>query len=87
MPSHNHSGSTNWVGEHNHRVIGYYSAGGSGQRGVQNIISNNSNTADVGYTSNSGGHSHTVSIGNTGSNSTHNNMQPYLSVYIWKRTV
>ena len=86
LPSHNHSASSNWAGEHNHRIIAYFSSGGSGQRGVQNIISNNSNTADVGYTSNSGGHSHTVSIGNTGSNSAHNNIQPYVSVYIWKRT-
>lgn len=33
-----------------------------------------------------GAHSHTVSIGNTGGNESHNNMQPYLTVYRWKRT-
>ena len=31
-------------------------------------------------------HGHTISINNTGSNQTHNNMQPYLAIYIWKRT-
>lgn len=28
---------------------------------------------------------HTISINNTGSNQIHNNMQPYLAIYIWKR--
>lgn len=31
-------------------------------------------------------HSHTVTVGSTGGGQAHNNMQPYLSVYMWKRT-
>ena len=31
-------------------------------------------------------HTHTVTVNNTGSGSAMNNMQPYLAVYMWKRT-
>ena len=34
-----------------------------------------------------GSHSHSMSINNAGSNTAHNNIQPYISVYIWRRTV
>lgn len=33
-----------------------------------------------------GSHAHSVSISNTGSNTAHNNQQPYIAVYIWRRT-
>ena len=33
-----------------------------------------------------GGHSHTITISNQGSNTPHNNMQPHINVYMWKRT-
>ena len=38
-------------------------------------------------TSNSGAHTHTVSISNTGDSNAHNNMPPYYSCYMWRRTV
>lgn len=31
-------------------------------------------------------HSHSVTVNNNGSSQSHNNMQPYISCYIWKRT-
>jgi microcystin-dependent protein len=39
----------------------------------------------AGCTSITGGHTHTLTIGSTGGGSAHNNMPPYLAVYVFKR--
>ena len=31
-------------------------------------------------------HSHNLTINNIGNNTAHNNIQPYIAVYIWRRT-
>lgn len=31
-------------------------------------------------------HTHTIAIANTGNNTAHNNMMPYFSLFMWKRT-
>ena len=85
LASHSHTGSTNSAGAHSHTTkIGYNSASGSGygkymppDSGVQRNDNLASNSA--------GNHSHTVSINNTGGNTPHNNIQPYISCHIWKR--
>ena len=46
----------------------------------------NDNDNALPNTSTDGNHSHTVTINNTGSNTAHNNLQPYISCYIWCRT-
>ena len=79
MPSHAHSASTNTTGGHNHSY--QWVLGGS------TMVPNGGGAyGSTQWTSWNGDHAHTVSVGNTGSSQSHNNMQPYITCYIWKRT-
>lgn len=83
MPIHNHSASTNTTGDHAHQVYGrpYENNDWEGIASAQGDVKTSP------WTSTNGTHNHTVSVGNAGSSQSHNNMPPYLSVYIWKRVV
>ncbi len=81
MPAHNHIASISTTGNHTHtlkvvddeRSAGNYAAGGASfQNGTAT-------------TNSSGNHTHTIVIDNTGLSQAHNNLQPYISIYIWKR--
>ncbi len=90
LPSHNHSipqlnGSTNTTGGHSHKY--------GSSRDLAAPGSNHGTAFQAsGYdTSVSGEHQHTVTTtestaGKTGENVKHNNMPPYINVYMWKRT-
>lgn len=51
--------------------------------GTFNISNSNGNYSAVGSSFTT---PRTLSVGNTGGDKPHNNMPPYLSVYVWKRT-
>lgn len=82
MPSHNHSASSNNTGAHTHNSPDADYAGGNGKAFDSG---DHAGTYKI-PTSSAGSHSHTISIGNTGSGSSHNNMPPYLGLYVFKRT-
>jgi hypothetical protein len=86
--SHTHSASTNTTGSHAHT---YNNAGGG------NVWLRNFSTIANGYyseaafnpdnqTGAAGNHSHTVTVDSTGSSGTNANIQPYITVKMWKRT-
>lgn len=95
MPSHKHSASTSSynikgtfggdrTGCHNYTVTsGVFSK--SATTGNFYGAKQDESIRGSTYTLNST-HSHNIMVNNTGSNDAHNNIQPYISVYIWKRT-
>lgn len=62
----------------------------SGWSGSTSSVSHSHSGSISGSVSSAGSHTHsisgTVTIGSTGSGQAHENMPPYLSVYMWKRT-
>lgn len=87
LPSHGHSASTNTTGNHNHcTYMPTVTNQGSDFGKAGNEFANSGPGRLNLYTEYGGNHSHTVTIDNTGSNTAHNNLQPYISCYIWQRT-
>lgn len=85
---HNHTGSATTSGStHTHALTMQASHGESGNGGVPRFsdgdIWSPYKTQNL---SAAGEHSHAITINNSGGGQAHNNMQPYLSVYMWKRT-
>lgn len=83
--SHSHTGSSSSAGSHTHDVrwdtnSGSYRTGiGGGSNGALAAV-------EQGLLSSSGAHTHSVTVDATGSSGTNANLQPYITVAMWKRT-
>lgn len=81
LPEHGHTATSSATDKHSHTLTAYANASGGGGKGYWFDRSGSLDTTQSG-----GDHNHIVTISNTGGSQSHNNMQPYLSCYMWKRT-
>lgn len=88
MPTHSHSftGSSASAGNHAHEMKGYEKATASGTVGYRPGGGGSASAGDI--IKSAGSHTHTISgtIGSSGSGAEHTNLQPYITVYFWRRT-
>ena len=91
---HTHTGSTNSTGSHTHASPAPMDCGGqypfgstsSPSGSISYFCDSNGTTGSKALTASAGEHSHTVTVGSTGSSGTNANLQPYVVVKMWKRT-
>ena len=80
--SHTHTGTTNTTGSHTHNLT----LGVGGFEGPRASSYDSNSVSITQTTSSAGDHSHTFTTDSTGSSGTNANLQPYITVAMWKRT-
>jgi hypothetical protein len=96
---HVHSGSTSGVGDHNHTLTLDNTTGAGGTPGPKWSALTSATQTSTATTAGAGAHSHSFTTGgmsanhqhafttgSSGSSATNANIQPYITVYMWKRT-
>ena len=88
--SHTHTGTTNSDGTHSHSALfGYSNDFDYFGNNVSGFTYNGGGVTSQNYdspTQTAGAHTHAFTTGSTGSSGTNANYQPYITVYMWKRT-
>lgn len=82
--SHTHTASTDTAGAHSHNYNALTSFSNIAESGP--FVSVWSTTLASTATTSAGAHSHNVTVNSTGSSGTNGNLQPYITVAMWKRT-
>ena len=81
MPAHNHSGSITATGNHTHTV----SSMSSSNTQINPGSSSGKPFTVTKTTSSAGAHTHSVTIGSTGSGQAFSVLNPYVGKYVWRR--
>jgi len=84
--SHTHTASASTVGDHAHGINGSTGVQGQIGSGFGYGASNDNTSVRITSTENAGSHTHTVTVDSAGSSGTNANLQPYITVAMWKRT-
>lgn len=85
LVSHSHTGTTTTVGNHAHSVPNIVNISPSGTTNVGTVPQGESTTNSI-STGDAGAHDHSFTTSTQGSSGTNANLQPYITVAMWKRT-
>lgn len=84
LPAHNHTASASAVGDHSHKMYSGYVTYQGGSATANSPATANPDWGGDQWTGGAGGHSHTITVGNTGDGNAY--YPYYYGIYAWVRT-